>query len=189
MPTKDSLFSSIISDFKRLDFNDAYKHMTTSFERYSPRIDTRELGTENSILHAMAVDKDIEAEVLIRLSKEFPKDFLINEVNAHGNTVVDLLIKEQKSVHLILLEKEGPLNLASYKSNGNNALHLAAVRDNPVFINFLLNKGVTSEQKNKKNLTPIDIARRYGTYGNVEILESYHHTKNIHDDNFLDLGR
>lgn len=190
MQRSDALFSSVISGFKRLDFNDAYQHMMDSFESYSPKINTRELGSQNSVLHAMAEDKDIEAGTFARLAKKFPDNFISTEANSSDNTVVDLLIKKQKAAHLLLLEKEGMLTLSSYESNGQNALHLTASTDNPKFTNFLLNKGVDSERKNKQNLTPIDLARRYGAYANVEIFESHQvRTQKMPDDDFLDLGR
>lgn len=189
MTKRDPMFSNIASKFKRADFNEAFHEMEITLARYPSLNKTRELGTQNSILHVMALDKDIEPEVFTRLAKTFEYDFVVQDTNSGGHTPVDILIREQKVAHLISLTKEGMLNLKDYASHGYNALHLAAGRDNPRFIQFLVKQGVNPEATNNQNLKPIDIARRFAAFSNVDALESLDPNADKNNPNeFYDLG-
>lgn len=188
MSKRDPIFSTLVSKFKRLDFNEAFHEMEAALKRHSSANITRELGSQNSILHALAYDGDIEPEVFTRLAKTFDTVMLIEDRNKRQYTPIDILIREQKFAHLMSLSKHELINLATYTSQGDNALHLAASRDNPRFINFLIKQGADPLAANAHGLTPIDIARRFAAFSNVDALESFDCNKKSTSDEFYDLG-
>lgn len=173
MKSRDYQYNSLLVDAQRLSVPEFLDKL---IEYSSEGKGLTEIGTGNNLLHGLA-DGKCEPEVFAEIMASGLGGDAINHFNANNMSAVDILIKNQKVAHLILLQKRYLIDLSGYSSKGQNALHIAARRDNPKFIRFLINEGVSPVEKDNNDRTPLDVSRRYACFLNADVMEHAIHNK------------
>ncbi|MCF2900949.1 ankyrin repeat domain-containing protein [Pseudoalteromonas sp. OFAV1] len=171
----DSKFNLVANAAHRLAVDDVYLNLK---ESYPDDLIPTDIGTGDSVLHRLAKD-DVDPDIFLRLLEYSEMGNLETHTNTKGETVLDILIKKHMQNHLTLLSKENIISLAEYKSKSYNALHIAAKKDNPKFMKFLLFQGVNANEKDIRGNTPLHVARRYACHLNADIIEQYSLDKDV----------
>lgn len=123
-------------------------------------INIRDHNKANALFHAINNETPNElfdiCQVLINSGSE-----INNETNDGVTPLWKAIEREQVRVVQLLCDRDVAVNVAN-KSNGDTPLHLAVRMKNKTIIKILMEKFAKTDKKNKKNQTPLDLAKDDG---------------------------
>lgn len=135
--------------------------------------DIVDIKTGDNTLHRL-FQGGISSHELKDFMSKFDSETILNRENKSGITPIDYLFTTGNVSLLQHLEDFTDFDIKSHSSKFGNGLHLAARKDNPRFISFLLSRGVDSNDINASGKKPIDVARRYANFQNIDVFEFAH---------------
>ena len=132
-----------------------------------------DIKTGDNALHRL-FQAGISSSDLKDFMSKFDSENMLHSENKAGISPIDFLFTTG-NVHLLQhLEDFTEFDIKSHSSKFGNGLHLASRKDNPRFISFLLKKGVDANENNASGHKPIDVARRYANFQNIDVFEFAH---------------